>query len=152
MRNIIIITIAIVLPCSSFSQTEYKGSHLNINDLYSYALKFFCDSMCTVNDSLLYIDYDPLTTNNLTPINGNLALRVLVYDELYKLTTNKKSISLIKIFPIQHKQGSFCIIIASYKIFRKGKKLEYSLQSGMGAKVKYLYDCDAGGFVFSEIE
>ncbi len=152
MRNLTILVILMLLHYFSFSQIESKRELVSFEDLYNNALETCCKSVQYKNNDLIYIDFDPYTTNHLSSSFCNIEIQVLKYNELCKLTSHNKTIILLKMFPIEHTQGTFIINIASYEVSKKGRRLEYSLQLGMGTKVKYRYDCGADGFLFDKIE
>lgn len=151
MKHIVLSTLAFFLSFPLFSQSEHKRTNLRLDDLYRHSMEVYCDSMQGDISGVLFVEYSPTTADDLPAVIGSIALDVLTSEELHKLTSNRKSVSLMRIFPIQQIDGSFVVTMASYIVSRKGKKFEFALQLGIGAKVKYRYDCNVGCFVFSEI-
>ena len=152
MRTLIILIFIFKISQSIFGQIATNTESSDSLNIYNNAMKIYCDSLIAKNCNFLMVEFETLTTSHLPVKIGNVEIELIEYNKLIKLISKRNSLKLIRVIPVRFEKGYFFVNILQYCVTRKGKKLEYSLQSGMGAKVKYLYDCDAGGFVFSEIE
>jgi hypothetical protein len=98
------------------------------------------------------VEYESLTTSHLPDKIGNIKIILLEYKQIVKLISRNNSIELLKVAPFRYSKDTFYINIAFYRASKRGKKIEYSLLLGMGATIKYHFDCDAKGFIFDRIE
>jgi len=137
---------------SLFGQIINSTESTDLSNIYIHAMMVYCDSSLAKNINSLMVEYEYLTTSHLPQKIGNVEIKLIEYKQLISLTSNKKSIELLRVIPIRHEKGCFFVNILPYRVTKKGKKLEYSLLMGMGVKIKYRFDCNSHGFVFDKIE
>jgi len=147
MKVLATILFIVCFSFASFAQKVYQEELDKIEDLYNFALRIYCDSVAPLNADILLIESENLPAHQLPTMIDNIQIRLLSYNNLLRLTSHKKSVVLLKVFPIEKIKGVFSIGINTYKVSRNGKNVEYSLQLGMGIIVNFNYDCNRDAFI-----
>ena len=115
MRTLIITLLSTLMSHSLFGQIINSTESTDLSNIYNHALSVYCDSSLAKNLNSLMVEYESLTTSHIPPKIGNVEIKLIEYKQLISLTSNKKSIELLRVIPIRHEKGCFFVNILPYR-------------------------------------
>jgi hypothetical protein len=115
-------------------------------DIYLKAFKLHFDYIKSLNrndnkdiQTILYVEYFPVVTDNLPDSIENFKISILTDTEIKKFISLNKSIYLIRITPIDSKQDTLAISVIDFIVSSKDGFYHY-LNTG-GLNLQFKYDC-----------
>jgi hypothetical protein len=136
----------VILKCSAQTALDTDGL-TNLNNVYLYSLKEYCDSQDSSTTNIIYVKRDYFIGESWPKKINSFEIKYLESNEYKKIIQeNNGKITLVGISPLEFRNSNFYVAVIPFSATYK-KEMMY-LSNGGGLTVNFQFDAEKRGFVF----
>jgi len=135
-----------IAKCSAQTALDTDGLN-NLNNVYLYSLKEYCDSLDSSKTKIIYVKREYFIGDSWPKEINGFEIKYLanpLYEKVIK--ENGGSIILVGISPLELEKGNFYVAVIPFSAFYKNKVVH--LINGGGLTVNFQYDPDKKGLTY----
>ena len=135
-----------ILKCSAQTALDTDGLN-NLNNVYLYSLKKYCDSQDPSTTKIIYVKREYFISDNWPKEIRNFEIKHLEENEYKKIIEeNNGNITIVGISPLEFRTDDFYVTVIPFSATFK-KKMTF-LSNGGGLIVNFQFDAEKKGFTF----
>ncbi len=149
MKAIMLLIVSFLGLNRIYGQAINTTGSRDSSNIYFHAFRYYSSDPSSIKAGVLLVEENNLTTESLPERLGKLKIEVINFSQIQEKVKNGKSLMLLRIVPMEIKEGRFFVNLIWFKVNRGRSGISYMNQGG--STVYFLYDCATGKFNLDEV-